>query len=261
MISMKKVSLLIIVLMVCVSIIGVMFFLNNTTFQLTGKCQIERTMETPVSLNLAKTVGEDYIQRYYPESDWVYVGNYPVYNSLGNINYYLLIFRESEFMTLNTLEKLEQNAQLFSDSSQDESDKKYQFNNIANIMTSSMKEDKLIQNHRRGIPESMGEKLEIKEFIEDQYSTKTIGNLISDSSSGLFYYEIIERNSKKSSGNAIRVYDFSIVSISDLIKIQKDIQKRKDSKYSTYGMDECQKFQSAISEAGKAQISEWNKYE
>ncbi len=237
-------------------------FFNKDSFDFNqGTCKIEETRETPVSLQLAKSVGENYLPKYYPESDWVYVGDYPVYNSIGDINYYLFIFRKSEFITLSTLEKLERNAKLFSDSSSDESDQKYQFNNIATVMTGSMKEDKLIQRHYRGIPEAIGKKLEIKGFIEDKYSKKTIGSLISDSPMGTFYYEIIDKNSKKPSGNIISVYDFSIISRSDLIKNQKDIQKRKEQRYSTYDKEECKKYQNAILEAEKAHILEWNEYE
>jgi len=122
-----------------------------------------------------------------------------------------VVISSVDFMTLNTLEKLEQNAKLFSNTNSDEIDQKYQFNNIATVMTGSMKEDKLIQRHYRGIPEVIGKKLEIKEFIENKYPEKTVGSLISDSSMGIFYYEIIDKNSKKPSGNLISVYGFSII--------------------------------------------------
>jgi len=260
----KKIFLFIIILIILSLVIGTIIFKNwNTNSSLnlnSDRCKIEETRKIPVSLELAKSVGEDYLPRYYPEFDWIYVGNYLVYNSFGDTNYHLLIFRKSEFLTLNTLEKLEQNAKLFSDSNQDESAQKYQFGNIATIMTGSMKEDKLIQRHYRGIPEAIGKKIEIKEFVEDKYSGKTIGSLITDSPMGTFYYEIIDKNSKKLSGNLITL-DFSIISRSNLIKNQEEIQERKDKTYSTYGDEECEKYQNTILEREKAYIAEWKEFE
>lgn len=260
---MRKILIGVIAVIILALIVGAMLIFNEDIFNSNqGEwCKITETRETSVPLQLAKAVGEDYVSKYYPEFSWVYVGDYLVENSFGDANYYILIFRKSEFTTLNTLEKLEQNAKLFSDSSSDESDKKYQFNNIATVMTSAMKEDKLIQRHYRGIPEVIGKKLEIKDFVEDKYSGKTIGSLITDFPMGVFYYEIVDKNSKEFSGNVISVYDNSIISRSDLVKNQNNIQERKEQRYSTYESDECERYQGAISEAEKAHIDEWNGYE
>ena len=217
--------------------------------------------ETPVSLDLAKAVASDQVNRNNPPFNWVYVGNYLIYNSFGETNYYMLIFRKSDFNNFNTLDKLEQNAKLFSDSTQDESDKKYQFNDIATVMTGTMKEDKLIQRHFRGISEAIGKRLEAKDFVEKNYPGKTIGNLIADSSTGTNYYEIIDKTSKKSSNNLISMNDFSIVSLSDLEKNQEDLQKRKEQRYSTYEEDECDSYKKAVEEARQASISEWNSFD
>lgn len=258
---MKKILISVIAVIILVLITGVMFVLNKDTSNSSqGTCKITETRETFVPPLLAKAVGENQVMNNYPESGWVYVGSYLVENSFGDSNYYLLIFRKSGFTTLNTLEKLEQNAKLFSDSSSEESDKKYQFNDIATVMTGAMKEDKLIQRHYRGIPEVIGKKLEIKDFVENTYSGKTIGNLVSDSPMGGFYYEIVDKNSKEFLGNVISVFDNSIISRSDLVKNQNDIQERKEQRYSTYENDECERYQNAISEAEKAHIDEWNGY-
>lgn len=258
---MKKIFLLII-LIVLVSVVGAIFLFNNDSLDLNlNKCKIEETREIPVSLELAKSAGENSVHKYYPEFDWIYIGNYIAYSSTGGINYYILIFRKSEFTTLNTLEKLEQNAKLYSDTSSDESDQKYQFNDIATIMTASMKEVNAIQRHYRGIPGVIGKKLKIKEFIENKYSEKTIGNLILDSPMGTFYYEIVDKNSKKSSSNLISAQDFSIVPVADLIKSRKNIQERKEKGYSAYDKEKCEWYQGAILEAEKAHIVEWNEFE
>jgi len=272
----KQGSILIWILAILILIIlagGILFFvnLNNGDIIGTSNCEIKELRETLVSLELAKSVGENYIPKYYPEFEWMCIGSYDIYNSFGDIKYYVLIFRKSEFMNLNTLEKLEQNAKLFSYSAEDynelnneqkqvNDEQRYQFNNTATIITGSMKEDKLIQNHFRGISEAIGKRLEIKEFVENKYLGRTIGNLVSDSPMGQVYYEIVEKDSLEKSGDLIKIRDYSIISNSDLIKIQEDIQERKQKKNSGYDKEMCEFLKKAIIEAREAHIAEWNKF-
>ena len=236
------------------------FYFAKPTLILPG-CQINEVRKTPVSLELAKFVASDQVHRNNPPFVWVYVGSQLVYSSLGDINYYIIVFRKNEFTTFTTLEQLGQNAKLYSDSTQEGSENKYQFNDIATVMTGTMKEDKLIQRHFRGISEAIGKRLEAKDFVEKNYPGKTIGNLIADSSTGTNYYEIIDKTSKKSSNNLISMNDFSIVSLSDLEKNQEDLQKRKEQRYSTYEEDECDSYKKAVEEARQASISEWNSFD
>ncbi|MBU3907074.1 MAG: hypothetical protein KKA64_02370 [Nanoarchaeota archaeon] len=262
---MRKIILITIILIIVFSIVGILIISNNDSINLNfGACKIEETRETPVSLELAKSVASDQVHRNNPPFNWTYVGDYLVYNSFGDTNYYLLIFRKSDFMTLDSLEKLEQNAKLFSDSTSEESDKKYQPNDIATVMTGTMKEDVPLQSHYRGIPEAIAKRLEIKEIVENNYPGKTIGNLIADSPMGQVYYEIIDKNSNKPYSKWIRAGspgDFLIVSRSERVQLKKHIQDRKEQSYSTYEDEECQKFQSANLEAEQAHIAKWNEFE
>lgn len=256
---MRKIILVFIFLIFIVIIGG--FFLFKSSVGESG-CVINDLRQTPVSLDLAKSVASDQVQRNNPPFDWVYVGNYVVYNSFGDTNYYIIIFRKIEFTKFDTLAKLEQNAKLFSDSTSEESDNKYQFNDIvATVMTGTMKEDKLIQRHFRGIPESIGKRLEIKEFIESNYPGKTIGNLIFDSPMDVGFYEIISKSLGESSGDLIRVLDKSIVSLRQLKQNQEDIQKRKQQRYSTYEDEECERYKQAAVDAMNANINQWNEFE
>mgnify|MGYP001565042561 CR=1 FL=1 len=236
------------------------FYFAKPTLILPG-CQINEVRKTPVSLELAKFVASDQVHRNNPPFVWVYVGSQLVYSSLGDINYYIIVFRKNEFTTFTTLEQLGQNAKLYSDSTQEGSENKYQFNDIATVMTGTMKEDKLIIRHFKGIPESIGKRLEIKEFVESKYAGKTIGDLVSDSPMSVGYYKIIDKNSGKPSDNVISVLDFSIVSLSSLVQNQEDIQNRKEQTYSTYEKDECESYKNALEEAKQAHILEWNSFD
>jgi hypothetical protein len=208
-----------------------------------SKCDIKTTSETPVSLELAKAFATKQVHENNRPYNWSYVGNYEIFDSYGKKTYYLIIFRKSELNAFDTLDKLEQNAL-----AQKDDEQKYQFNNIATVMTSSMKEVKPLQRHYRGIPEPAAKKLEIeKEFGK-------VSNLITDSPMGNFYFEI-------SNGNAIKIYDNTVMSISELKKASEEIQKRKDSQYANLNEGDCKRYQEAITEAEQAHMIEWNSYE
>lgn len=266
---MKKrlVIILLLIIILIVTIIGfasIIFFDNNifdnsSSQDLTG-CKIKKTRETPVPLELAKSIALDNLKKTDPDFEWIYVGNYLTYNSFDKPNYYVLIFRERGFTSLDTLNKLEENAKLFSDSTQEESEKKYQFNNIATVYTGAMKEDSLIIRHFRGIPESIGKKLEVKDFVENKYPGMTIGNLYYDSPMDVGYYEIINKDSKKASGNLIKVYDYSIVSHSDLIQNQERVQNGKEERYSRLNEKECEILRNGIAARESANRVNWDSY-
>jgi hypothetical protein len=234
--------ILVIILLIFVGVF--LFFNKNILSPNSNSCQIETSKVTPVSLELAKSVATLHVHSNNKPYNWSYVGNYVVYNSLGDINYYLLIFRKSEFISLDTLEKLEQNANLFSDS---DNDQKYQFENLATVMVAAMKEDGVVKRHYRGIPEPIAEKLK----IEKKYGT--VSNLISDSPMGNFYYSI-------EGDKIVKVLDHSVNSLSELKKLSEDSQKRKEEGYARLSKDDCERYQKAITEAEQAHIEEWNKF-
>jgi hypothetical protein len=252
---MNKIFLIIVILAIVGVVAGVVIFFNGPF--LSG-CKIEETRVTPVPLELAKSVALDHVNKNNKPYEWVYVNSYTVYNSVGDSNYYIFIFRKKEFIEFDTLEKLEQNAKQFSDSTSEESDNKYQFNNIANVMTGTMKEDKLIQSFSRGITEEIGKKLEIEEFVESKYPGKTIGNLIGDTPMGMFYYEIIDKASGKASGDLIKIYDLSIVPRSNLVQYRGEVQEREDRRYSTLSESDCILIQNSILEREDAYRKEWD---
>ncbi len=249
----KLVWIISIVLIIALIISGIFLFGNF------DGCEINEIRETPVSLELAKAVAQDNVERANPPFEWVYVDGYIVDNSFGESNYYVIIFRKKDFTTFSSLEQLEQNAEQFSSSTSDESDKKYLFNDIATVITGAMKEDKLIQRSFRGIPEANGKKLEIKDFVESNYPGKTIGKLIADSPSGSSYYEIVF-NSGEPTGDLISVYDLRIVSIESLRENQESIEERKQETYNKYSRDECEYYQQAFEERIMDNLAQWNNF-
>ena len=255
---MKRGVWIVLIILLAVIVIGFVLF-SQDSFNVSGaSCDIKEIRETPVSLELAKTVALDNVNKNNPPFDWVYVGGYLSQNSLGDSIYYVLIFRKIDFTELTTLDVLEQNAQKFSDS---ESDDKSQFNNIATVMTGSMKEDKLIQRHFRGLPEAIGKRLEIKQIVEENYPGETIGDLIMNSPSDAGYYEIVSKETSQSSGNLISVYDNSIVSVGELNNNLEMVEKRKRESYKEFSDSECELLMQSAEQGRLENIGQWNSFE
>jgi len=253
-----KLKFIIPILILIILFIAGIFFISNKGTSIPGlnSCQIEASSETPVSLDLTKKVGINHVHLNNQPYNWTHIGSYPVYDALGNIYSHIHIFRKNDFLSLTTLEKLEQESSLYLDSSQEKSE--VFFNNIATVITGAIKEDKLIQRHFRGVPEIVIKKIEVKKNVEENYPGKTIGRMISDSEAEPNYYEIVDKDSKKGSGKLININDLAIKSVSDLIKRQKEIIERR---YASLSEKECQAMQQAVLESEKAHILEWGKFE
>ncbi len=249
------VALLVIIGVIALAV-GIFIYSNNTNLS----CHIQETRTTPISLDQANSVALEHVNNNNRPFSWVNVGHYLVRNSFDESNYYIFIFRKSDVNKFNTLEKLEENAKLFSDTNAEDTDQKLQVNDIATVITGTMNEDKLIIRNYRGIPASMAKKIEIKEFVEKKFSGLTIGELYYDSEMDQGYYEIMKIDSKKPTGDVIKVVDNSIVPRSDLIKYQEKLEQRKQERYSSLSKDECEQLKNGILERNADLDRQWSRY-
>ena len=80
-----------------------LFILEGCT---NGKCNIKTSRETPVSLELAKSVAMVHVRENNQPYNWSYIGNTLVYDVHGEQKYYILIFKKEDFTTFETLDKL-----------------------------------------------------------------------------------------------------------------------------------------------------------
>lgn len=241
---MKKIIIVIIVL-ILVLLVGFFYYSKNKSidanFFLDG-CKIEENKGEVVAINIAQTYAQKQVIANNRPYNWVPVGYYPVYNSSDSINYYVFVFRKSDFTKLTTLSGLEQNASNYSDKSSDD-DSKYQFNDVASVWTGASNGQKLLMRHYRGIPEIVAEKIKIRNFIENKYQDKTIGNIVADSEAGKMYFDIVSK-SGKSTGNIIGL-DYLIISKKELVNNQKKIDEKR---YSGLNGDRCKKMKQAVLE-------------
>ncbi len=219
-------------------------YLNQNNEEIVD-CDLKIKRETLVSLDLAKAVGAVRLSKFYPGFNWVFVGNIITYDMYGDQAGYVLIFRKDTY-GLNTLEKLESNTQTAQSDNE-----KYQFDNVATIMTGAMKEDKLILRHFRGVPEFFGKREEIRAYVESNYPGKTIGRVISLTPMS-FGYEIINRNSGKATGD--------MISNNKIISLPNEIARVEKNKNRRMSWKECEAYQNAVLEAIKANIAEWNSF-
>jgi len=236
--------------------------LGNKTVQYLGDklgvCVIEENRGNIISPDVAQVVALAQVNRVYPEFNWVPVGYYSLYGSSNLLNYYAFVFRKSEYKKFITLDSLEQNASKYSDKTSDESDNKYQFNDIASVWTGVSDGQNLIMRFYRGIPEITGKKVEIQKFVENKYGDKTIGNIISDSlASGKF--EIVNKSNNKPTGNVISL-DYSIVSKDELIKHQEELNTRSLKRYASLSKEKCESYKQALIEREKDLKSQWSRY-
>ncbi|KKR61510.1 hypothetical protein A2643_02225 [Candidatus Nomurabacteria bacterium RIFCSPHIGHO2_01_FULL_39_220] len=223
-----------------------------------GACTIEENRGDTVSPDIAKAVALNQVINNNKPYNWVSVGYYPIYGSSGLVNYYAFVFRKSEFTKFTTLNSLEQNASNYSDKSSDD-DNKYQFNDIASVLTGTAEGDALIIRHYIGIPEIIAKKIEIKKFVENKDRDKTIGNIISDSPMGKAYYEIISKSNNKVTDEVIGL-DYLIVSKNELANYQTEVKDRANKRYLSFDQKECEKYKQAIVEREKDLKNQWEKY-
>lgn len=251
---MKKIIISIIVALLLFLIAG--YFYNNTKNKsidvnfLWGGCTIEDNKGEAVAVSVAQNFAQKNVIVNNKPYNWVPVGYYPVYSSSNVINYYAFVFRKSDYIKFTTLDGLEQNA---SNSSDD--DIKYQFNDVASVWTGASNGQKLLMRHYRGIPEIVAEKIKIRNFIENKYQDKTIGNIIADSESGKMYFDIVSKSSGKSTGDVINL-DYSIVPKEVLINYQEKIKERQYSSLK-FG-DKCEEMKQAISERESDFRKQWS---
>ncbi len=247
---MKKIIIFVSVLIILVA--SYLFFKQNKSiggnFGLSG-CVIEENRGETVPVDIAQAVAQRNVINNNKPYNWVPVGYYPVYNSSDSINYYAFVFRKSDYSKFTTLDSLEQNASNYSDG-----DNKYQFNDIASVWTGASNGQKLLMRHYRGIPEIVAEKMKIKNFINDKYQDKTIGNIIADSEAGKMYFDIVNKSGGKSTGNIIGL-DYSIVSKKELINNQEKIEEKR---YAGLSGDRCDKMKRAILERDTDFMRQWS---
>ncbi len=239
-----------IILIVCIFII-IAYFL---TFQSSkGDCEIKEIRENPISLELAQRVAKNQIQSLEdPSFNWTLVGYIQAYDIYGNQEAYVNIFRKESY-SLDTLEKLEARSKLFSDSTTEESDGKYQFNDVATVIVSVWKEDKILLRHYRGLPDFFVDRQKIKDFIETRYPGKTLGKSIAITPVD-FKYEIVDENSKRT--GEIIGWELKTSSIAETIA---RMEKNAKEKYSKFSDEQCKQIKEALSDAKNAQIAVWNK--
>jgi hypothetical protein len=212
-------------------------------------CVIEENRGNTISPNVAQAVALDQVNKNNTPFNWVSVGYYPIYRSSGEINYYAFVFRKTEYTKFTTLDSLEQNASKYSDTTQDGGDKKYQFNDIALVLTGAANGDALIIRHNRGIPEIVGKKVEIKNYVENKYPNKTIGNIISDSPMGKMYFEIVNKSNNVITGEVIGL-DYVVTSV----------KNEKSKKYMSLDQKECNSYKQALIEREADRKNQWGKY-
>lgn len=247
----KKLIIFIIIIVVLGLIAGGVFFFSGKGIIEAGGCNVVETRETPVSLELAKSVATSEVNKFLTGREWAYVGYYPVYNTIGVQQYYLFIFRNINKTTSTTLESLGPEAKI-----QSEDEVNYQFfaQNFATIITGSMKEDSLYFRHYGFLPDSLVEKQEIKQFVESKYPGKTIGNVVYHGTTE--YYEILSNG--KRTDDLIRVLDNRIESSSDLAELTASNKKRS---YDRLSGDECKQIKQAVKDRETANIAAWNGFE
>jgi len=258
----------VIIIIVIVSVIIVAYFnqdkiLNSSIGQYFGNkfgiCIIEENLGKAISPNIAQAVALKHANENNKPFKWVPVGYYSVFGSDNVVNYYAFIFRKSEFTKYTTLNDLEQNASKYSDTTANESDNKYRFNDIASVLTGTTEGDALIIRHYRGIPEVVGKKIEIKKYIENKYSDKTIGNIISDTSMGKFYFEIVNKTNSKATGEIVGL-NYSVISMTELVNYQDEIKNRTNKQYMSFDKKECDSYKQALSEREVDLKNQWEKY-
>ncbi len=221
-------------------------------------CVIEENRGDSVPTDIALAVALNHVNKNNTPFNWVSVGYYPIYGSSNELNYYAFVFRKAEFSKFTTSDSLEQNASKYSDATQDERDKKYQFSDVASVLTGSAYGDSLIMRHFKGIPEFVGKKIEIKKYVENKYPDKTIGNVISDSPMGKMYFEIVNKSNNRATGEIIGL-DFAVTSKSELESYQTEINNRKNRKYMSFDQKECESYKQALLEREKDLKNQWSK--
>ncbi len=254
---MKKIIITILIILVLVLIAGYLYYSKNksidTNFFL-GGCKIEENKGEAIAVNTAQIFAQKHVIANNKPYNWVPVGYYPIYNSSDSINYYAFVFRKSDYSKFTTLNSLEQNASSYSDKSSDD-DNKYLFNDIASVWTGATNVQNLLMRHYRGISGIVAEKIKIRNFIENKYQDKTIGNIIADSEGGPMYFDIVSKSSGKSTGDVIRL-DYSIFSKKELVNNLKKIEKRR---YAGLSSDRCNKMKQAILERETDFKKQWSK--
>lgn len=249
---MKKIIIAIIVALILILIAGYFFFRQsqsgegNFSF---GGCEIKENIGEVVSVNIAQVFAQKQVTANNKPYNWVPVGYYPIHNSSDSINYYAFVFRKSDYTKFTTLSSLEQNSNNVSDN-----DNKYQFNEIASVWTGASNGQKLLMHHYRGIPEIVAEKVKIRNFIENKYQDKTIGNIIADSEAGKMYFDIVYKSSGKSTGDIIGL-EYLIISKKDLVNNQEKIEERR---YAGLSGDRCEQMKQAVLEREADFRKQWS---
>lgn len=221
-----------------------------------GACVIEDNRGNAVPTDVAQAVALSQVNKNNTPFNWVSVGYYPMYRSSGEVNYYAFVFRKAEFTKLTTLDSLEQNASKYSDTTQEGSDNKYQFNDIASVLTGAFDGDSLIIRHYRGIPEIVGKKAELKEYVENKYQSKTIGNIIADSPMGKIYFEIVNKSNNGVTGEIIGL-DYVVISKNELVDYQVEVKARKSNRYMSLNQKECDGYKQALIEREVDLKNQW----
>lgn len=254
---MKKIIIGILSILILILIAGYFYYAKNKSIDANfflGGCEIEENNGEVVAVNIAQTFAQKHVMANNKPYNWVPVGYYSVYNSSASINYYAFVFRKSDYTKFTTLSGLEQNASNYSDKSSDD-DNKYQFNDIASVWTGASNGQKLLMRHYRGIPEIVAEKIKVRNFIENKYQDKTIGNIIADSEAGKMYFDIVSKSGGKSTDDIIGL-DYLIVSKKELVNNQERIEERRYS--SLKAGDRCEKMKQAILEREADFRKQWS---
>ena len=237
--------LITLVVLICLGLtVGVIFYFSNNS---ATSCKLDEVQFTPVSPSQAQSVALAQAIRNNPPFDWTSAGYIPSNDINGEQRYYVFIFVKEGF-NLNTLEKLKAN--LLTAQSDDE---KYQFNDVATVVVSAVKEDKQIFRHFRGLPEYFVEKSNIESSLANK--GEAAGSLVLDVQGTTAYFEIL-RNSK-TTGDLIRVPNKEIVSIQTLTELKETNEKRT---LSSLDNSKCEQYKKALQEARQANIAEWNKF-
>lgn len=253
---MKKYSIILILISaVIIFVVGGYFYFKDNF-----GCRVQESRATPVSLSQANAFALKQANDNNRPFNWVNVGHYLVNDSLDKPKYYIFIFRKNEAIKFDTLEKLEENAKLFSDSSAEGADEKMRVKDIATVITGAVKEDKPLVSHYRGIPASMARKMEIREFVEKKFPGLTIGSLHYDSERDEGYYEIIGIISKEPTGDVIRVANNDIVTRSKMIRLSRDITQSSQEKYVYLGDKECRLLKKSLLERTAEFQKQWDGY-
>ncbi|MEK6927061.1 MAG: hypothetical protein AABX11_01375 [Nanoarchaeota archaeon] len=241
---MKGLTITLLVLIFLGLVVGGIFYFSNN---LINSCELEEVQGTPVSISQAQSFALFRVTENNKPYTWIPLGYLQSNDINGEKNYYVFIFVKDGF-NLNTLDKLKSNI-LTAQSEED----KYQFNDVATIVVSAIKEEKQLIRHFRGLPEYFVEEDNIESLLTKNGEER--GNLILDNQGTTAYFEILSNS--KNTGNLIRVSDKKIISSKDLIDFKEASEQRRLSAMSS---TECEQYKIALQEASQAHIAEWNKF-